>query len=200
MRPILAWLLAALLAGCATKPPSEPHDACEIFREKPDWYEASREAAERWGTPVHVQLAIMHQESTFVHDARPPRGRLLWVIPWRRPSSAYGYAQVLDGTWRWYQEDTGRHGASRDDYADAADFVAWYVHTSHRMLGLSKWNIRAQYLAYHEGQGGYRRGTHRHKGWLVRVADRVSARGSRYHTQLSRCAEALNNRGWWPFW
>jgi hypothetical protein len=32
-------------------------------------------------------MAIIHQESKFDPSARPQRTKLLWVIPWTRPSS-----------------------------------------------------------------------------------------------------------------
>ena len=43
-------------------------------------------------------------------------------------SSAYGYAQALEGTWDDYRKDTGRRGADRDDFADSSDFIGWYMH------------------------------------------------------------------------
>ncbi|WP_353251569.1 transglycosylase SLT domain-containing protein [Salinisphaera sp. PC39] len=196
------WPLAAaaLLSACAaTAPPEETSDICEIFREKDGWYEEAKAAADRWGTPIQVQLAIIHQESSFHGKAKPPRNRLLWVIPWTRSSSAYGYTQALDSTWDWYKRESGNGWASRDDFGDAADFVAWYANVSNRMLGISKWDAYSQYLAYHEGQTGFERGTYAGKTWLKRVANRVQARAERYGGQLRGCREELESGGWWPF-
>ena len=123
-------LSALFVAGCGTTPPTNVEDICEIFEEKPRWYRAALKSEERWGTPIHVQLAIIRQESTFRFNARPPRRKLLGFIPWTRPSDAYGYAQALESTWAWYQRDTGRRGADRDDFGDAIDFVGWYTHQS----------------------------------------------------------------------
>jgi len=195
----LLVLALLVMTGCATSPPRNMSDSCEIFREKDDWYDATKEAYERWGVPPHVQLAIIHQESRFQHDAKPPRKKLLWVIPWVRQSSAYGYAQVKDSTWDWYQEDTGSGWAERDDFDDAADFVGWYCNKSYKMAGISKWDAYNQYLAYHEGHGGFKRGTYRNKPWLMKVARRVDGRAKRYHTQLSRCQDELESWGLWPF-
>ena len=189
-----------LLTACSSGPPQNITNSCEIFEDKGGWYRDAKQAADKWGTPIHVQLAIIYQESKFVNDAKPPRDHILWVIPWGRISSAYGYAQAQDSTWDWYREKTGNHGADRDDFDDAVDFIAWYVHMSQQMLGISKWDTYSQYLAYHEGQGGYRRKTYNSKPWLIKVAKKVSARASSYHTQLARCEDSLDE-GWslWPF-
>ena len=123
--PLLAVvLMLMLLAGCTTDPPQNITNSCDIFVDKGGWYRDAKRAQERWGTPIHVQLAIMYQESKFVGDARPPRDHILWIIPWGRISSAYGYAQAKDSTWEWYKDKTGNRGADRDDFEDAVDFIA----------------------------------------------------------------------------
>jgi hypothetical protein len=120
-------------------------------------------------------MAIIHQESKFRRDARPPKKRVLGFIPWGRASSAYGYAQAKDDTWDWYISKTGNRGADRDDFEDAVDFVGWYCSMTHRTNGVSKWDAYNQYLAYHEGHGGYRRRTYNKKAWLLGVARKVEA-------------------------
>jgi len=188
------------LIGCSQKAPRNLKDGCAIFREKDDWYEYMYDSYKKWGVPVHVQLAIIYQESRFKHDAKTPRGTLLWVIPWFRKSSAYGYAQVKDGTWDWYRKSTGNRWASRDDFEDAVDFIGWYGSVTHRTLGVSKWDAYNQYLAYHEGHGGFKRKTYLKKPWLVKVAQKVKSRASSYRSQLKRCEGDLD-KGWslWPF-
>lgn len=133
-------------------------------------------------------------------DARPDRPWIMGIIPWFRPSSAYGYAQVKDETWDWYRTKTQRYGDDRDDYEDAVNFIGWYSDLSHRTLGISKWDAYKLYLAYHEGQGGYQRKTYLSKPWLVKVAQKVKRRAGRYGGQLKSC-EASLDRGiwWWPF-
>ena len=119
----LTWL--ALATGCAPTRPENVENICSIFEEKGDWYKAAKKSEKRWGTPIHVQMAIIRQESTFNFDARPPRTKLLGFVPWKRPSDAYGYAQALESTWDWYRKDAGRRWADRDDFDDAIDFVGW---------------------------------------------------------------------------
>lgn len=190
--PTIGLLPVLWLAGCATTPPSEPASLCAIFAEKDDWYEASRKAQQRWGVPVSVQMAIMKQESAFVADARPPRRWFLGFIPLSRPSTAYGYSQALDGTWERYQNSTGNAAAKRDDFADAVDFIGWYTHQSQIELGIPPQDAYRQYLAYHEGQGGYQRGSYRQKPWLMQVARAVGATASRYQRQLEGCRPNLD--------
>lgn len=191
-----AWL--ALGAACATTPPANIEDLCAIFEEKGGWYKDARRSEKRWGTPVHVQMAIIRQESSFRFDARPPRTKLLGFIPWKRPSDAYGYAQVLDSTWHWYLDDTGQRFGQRDDFTDAIDFVGWYTNTTQETLGVSKWDPYNQYLAYHEGHGGWKRGSYRNKRWLTQTARQVERRAKEWGAQLKRCEDDLDD-GWWIF-
>ncbi|MEM7708173.1 MAG: transglycosylase SLT domain-containing protein [Pseudomonadota bacterium] len=196
----LLSLPALLLAGgCASRPPADTGSICAIFTEKPRWYRAALKSQKRWGTPVHIQMAIIHQESRFEAKAAPPRRRLLGIIPTTRPSSAYGYAQVKDETWDWYRKDTGQGGADRDSFADAIDFVGWYTDVSRKRVGLSKWDPYGQYLAYHEGHGGYERRSYEAKPWLMDVAQKVDHRAREWGAQLKRCEDGLDKGGWWPF-
>lgn len=184
-----------MLAACSTAPPRNINNACAIFSEYDDWFDDASEASRRWGVPVPVLLAIIRQESSFQSDAQPPRSRILWIIPGPRPSSAYGYSQALDGTWDWYLQATGNHGADRDDFEDAVDFVGWYVNETWRRNGVAKNDAYRQYLAYHEGHGGYARGTYRQKPWLLKVARKVSQQADRYRAQLAQCQSQLADRG-----
>ena len=203
MRPLQIFcvlIVAILVAACSSSPPSRPDDVCAIFDEKPGWYRGAKQAREAWGTPIGVQMAIIHQESRYQSSVRPPRKRLLGLIPTFRPSNAYGYGQAKDETWEWYQTSTGQSGADRDDFADVADFIGWYTALSQRKLGISKWDGRNQYLAYHEGHGGYARKTYLKKKWLINVAARVDRRAKQYNQQLKGCEADLDS-GWslWPF-
>ncbi len=191
-------MASVALSGCSTSPPANVENICAIFDEKGRWYKAAKKSEKRWGTPIHVQLAIIRQESSFQFDARPPRTKLLGFIPWTRPSNAYGYAQALDSTWNWYKKDTGRRFADRDDFDDAIDFVGWYTDKSQKSVGISKWDPYNQYLAYHEGQGGWQRKTYKRKRWLTDTARVVEYRAREWGAQLDRCEADLDD-GWWIF-
>lgn len=190
MNRFLKLAIVALVASCGGgnyEAPRNLDNACAIVAERPAYLRAMKKAERRWGVPVHVQMATIHQESKFIGDARTPHRYVLGVIPVGRQSSAYGYSQALDGTWEEYQQKTGNRRARRDRISDATDFMGWYMHGSYEKLGLSKWDATSQYLAYHEGRGGYARGSYRSKSWLMGVANKVGARAQTYRAQLAAC-------------
>lgn len=190
MNRFLKLAIVALVASCGGgnyKAPRNLDNACAIVTERPAYLRAMKKSERRWGIPVHVQMATIHQESKFIGDARTPHRYLLGVIPIGRQSSAYGYSQALDGTWEEYVEKTGNRRARRDRIDDATDFMGWYMDGSARRLGISKRDATSQYLAYHEGRGGYARGSYRSKGWLMNVAGRVGSRSETYRVQLASC-------------
>lgn len=192
MNKFLKLALVLMVASCgggSSQSPRNLDNACALAREKPQYYSAMKRTEQRWGIPVAVQMATIHQESKFVGDARTPFRFALGVIPLGRQSSAYGYSQALDTTWDEYREDTGRRGAKRNRIQDATDFMGWYMDGSTKRLGISKGDARNQYLAYHEGRSGFANGSHNSKGWLLGVADRVAARAQLYQAQLRGCGK-----------
>ncbi|WKE66466.1 hypothetical protein PVT67_04240 [Gallaecimonas kandeliae] len=198
MMRILFLLPALWLAGCATAPPKDPDNLCAIFKEKDDWYQAALDVQKKWGVPVQVPFAILYQESSFHHDALPPRDYLLGFIPWGRVSSAYGYAQAKDDTWEDYMRETDNWGADRDDFDDALDFMGWYIAKTHKLNGVSKWDAYGLYLNYHEGWGGYRQKSYERKPWLKQVAKKVQSRAWAFSKQYKGCKDDLD-KGFWDW-
>ena len=183
-------LLVILLAGCSFVdfgPPSDLNDACSITRERPKWHIHMRNVERSYGLPVSVQMAVLWQESKFEQRAKTPRTYFLKVIPTGRQSSAYGYAQVIDGTWDWYKQKTGRSGASRSNFRDSVEFIGWYTDITTEKYGISKSDARNQYLAYHEGHTGFGNRSYLKKSWLVNVADKVAGQAKLYERQLRGC-------------
>ena len=195
MKKILPLVIIIALSACTSKaPPKNTTDVCKIFKEKYSWYKAAKKTEKRWKIPVSVSMAIIKQESSFIADARPQRTKLLGFIPWKRVTSARGYAQAVDGTWEMYLKDRGGWFVARNDFEDAVDFIGWYNYKTHKQLNISMTNARALYLAYHEGRGGYKRGSYRTKPWLLSVADKVQRNANRYDAQYQGCKKKLGKR------
>lgn len=190
-RFLRAALLLLLLASCGGgrqyAAPRQLDDACAIIRERPQYLRAMKATERRWGVPVAVQMAVIHQESKFVGNARTPHRFALGIIPMGRQSTAYGYSQALNGTWEEYQKTEGGRRARRDRIDDAADFMGWYFAESNRSLGIPMDDAEGQYLAYHEGRTGFVNQSYLGKPWLVEVAAKVGARAEMYEGQLAYC-------------
>lgn len=191
--PWRLWTILGLvlfLSGCATFAPNPPQDQsniCEIFREQPSWYDYARDSQEKWGTPIATQMSFIQQESSFRSHVRPDRKRYLGFIPGPRPSSARGYAQAQDPVWGEYRDQAGSTFARRTHMKHATDFIGWYNSRTRAQTGISLNNTEHLYYAYHEGAGGYQRGTYRNKSHVLRAGSQVAARANRYQTQLNSC-------------
>jgi len=193
---LLAALAIALVGCSSTAPPRNQENLCSIFQEKKGWHKDALAMEKRWNVPVHVPMAMMYQESSFRHDARPPKKYLMGIIPWGRVSSAYGYSQALDGTWGEYKKATGHTFASRDDFGDAIDFMGWYIRRTNKINRVPVTDANAVYLNYHEGWTGYKRRSYTKKKWLVQVARKVGNRSNTYRAQYQGCKGRLD-RGFW---
>lgn len=187
LRAMIIVLLVASCGGGQTSAPRNLDNACAILKERPQYLKAFRKVERKWGVPMHVMMATIHQESKFVADARTPFKYTLGVIPMGRQSSAYGYSQALDGTWDEYRAAQNRRSARRNRINDATDFMGWYMNQTRDRNGVALSDARNQYLAYHEGHTGFARGSYNRKAWLVGVAAKVDARSLMYRDQIGAC-------------
>jgi len=188
-----------LIAGCAGPPPRHQENICAVFDQYPDWYDYAKDAETKWGTPIHILMAFVQRESSYRHNAKPPY-EWLWFIPLRRKSSAKGYAQIQDPAWKDYTDETGGLFMSRNDIEDTLDFIGWYNNRSNKRLGISKWDPKRLYLAYHEGYGGYQRGSYHKKPEVVRMANEVNLLARNYGKQLRRCEHRFKCDKWYQIW
>lgn len=197
--PVVLLFSLILMSGCSSlafvdvAPPKSLNNACNILNEKPSWVGSLGDVHSKYGVPDYVILAMMYQESKFVHDARPIATGKSGLFGSPYASSAYGYSQALDMTWGHYLKSAQVYGASRENFADSAMFMGWYVDWSSRELGLKKTDVRSQYLAYHEGLGGFKAKSFEKKPWLKQVASKVSIRASHYRAQLKKCDKGQLN-------
>ncbi|UOM33544.1 transglycosylase SLT domain-containing protein [Acuticoccus sp. I52.16.1] len=187
--PLVLGLLA--LAGCGSTPPSSINDVCSVFAQRDgffdDWYDDAKRAERKYGIPVHVLMATMRVESGFDGDARPPRRKFLGIVPGKRPSSAFGYSQALDGTWSQYRRETGRTMARRTDFGDSVDFVGWYYSKTVQQYGISRDDAYSLYLSYRSGWAGYGRGAWRNQSGAQATATKAANIANTYAFQLRNC-------------
>ena len=100
-------ILFFILFNACSSIPSNTANSCLIFDERYLWYKHTKKVEQKWGTPIYIQLAIIKMESDFDWLAKPARQKIFKVIPYKRPSSSFGYSQAVKGTWEQYKKETG---------------------------------------------------------------------------------------------
>ena len=129
----LLILFFILFTGCSSIP-SNTANSCSIFNERYLWYKHTKKVEQKWGTPIYIQLAIIKMESDFDWLAKPARQKIFKVIPYKRPSSSFGYSQAVKGTWEQYKKETGNKLATRLRFKDSVDFIGWYTNKTESIL------------------------------------------------------------------
>ena len=170
--------------------PKNTSDSCSIFNERYLWYKHTKKVEKKWGTPIYIQLAIIKMESDFDWLAKPPRKKIFKIVPFKRPSSSFGYSQAVKGTWEQYKKETGNKLASRARFKDSVDFIGWYTNKTESILKISKKDAFKQYLAYHEGWGNFKH--YRKNKKVISLAKKVEKQSHIYKKQLSKCKNSLN--------
>ena len=176
-------LTLALLTGCSSIP-NNTANSCSIFNERYLWYKHTKKVEEKWGTPIYIQLAIIKMESDFDWLAKPARQKIFKVIPYKRPSSSFGYSQAVKGTWEQYKKETGNKLATRVRFKDSVDFIGWYTNKTKSILKIPLNDSFRQYLAYHEGWGGYK--NYKKKQKVILLAKKVENYSNKYKKQLNK--------------
>ena len=178
-----------LISACSSIP-QNTSNSCSIFNERYLWYKHVKNTEKKWGTPIYIQLAIIKMESNFDWLAKPPRQKLFKIIPFKRPSSSFGYSQAVNGTWEQYKKETGNKLATRARFKDSVDFIGWYSHKTESILNISKKDAFRQYIAYHEGWGAYKNYKNNQK--VIGLAKKVKNQSEKYKFQLKKCQKRLN--------
>ena len=184
------WLILFLFLINCSSIPKNTADGCSIFSERYLWYKYAKKAEKKWGTPIYLQLAIIKMESDFDWLAKPSRQKIFKVIPFKRPSSSFGYSQAVKGTWKQYKNETGNKLASRTSFKDSVDFIGWYTNKTESILKISKKDVFRQYLAYHEGWGAYK--NYKNNKKVIDLANKVKKQSNIYKKHLSNCRSSLN--------
>ena len=189
---ILSSIVFTLFISACSSIPKNTSDSCLIFSERYLWYKHAKKTEEKWGTPIYIQLAFIKMESDFDWLARPKRLKLFKVIPYRRPSSSFGYSQAVKGTWEQYKKETNNRLATRTRFKDSVDFIGWYTNKTEKILKISKKDAFKQYIAYHEGWGNYKYYKNNQK--VIQLAKKVKNYSDKYKKQLSNCSKSLTTR------
>ena len=188
----LLYLILFFLVSACSSIPKNTADGCSIFSERYLWYKHAKKTERKWGTPIYIQLAIIKMESDFDWLAKPERKKIFKVIPYKRPSSSFGYSQAVKGTWKQYKQETNNPLATRVRFKDSVDFIGWYTNKSEKILKISKKDAFRQYIAYHEGWGNYK--NYKNNKKIISLAKRVQSQSNKYKSQLGKCAGHLNRK------
>ncbi len=188
----LFFLFLFFLISACSSIPKNTADGCSIFSERYLWYKYAKKTEIKWGTPIYIQLAIIKMESDFDWLAKPERTKIFKVIPYKRPSSSFGYSQAVKGTWKQYKIETGNKFATRTRFKDSVDFIGWYTNKTEKILKISKKDAFRQYVAYHEGWGNYKNYKNNQK--IIILAKKVEKQSKKYRLQLKKCEKRLNKK------
>ena len=185
----IVFIFFFLVSACSSIP-KNTRNSCDIFEERYLWYKHAKSSYETWGAPIHIQLAVIKKESDFNWLAKPPREKLFNLIPFKRPSSSFGYSQAVDATWEQYKTETGNKLALRARFKDSVDFIGWYINKTTKILKIPKTDAYRQYLAYYKGWGDYK--NYKKDKKAIIYATSVKDLANNYRKQLTLCQKNLN--------
>jgi len=175
---ILGLMVGTMVSVQPAHSASNIENACKMMQERSGWYRSAVAASQKWQVPIPPLLAIIRQESRFNATAAA------------RGSSAYGFAQALDGTWNRYRHAAKAHNAIRTSFADSVNFIAWYMTETRKRPGLPAEDMAGHYLAYREGIAGFRSTRWAEKPRLISIAQKVAQTAWTYEQQLQNCVLA----------
>ena len=190
---LIYFIIFLFLASCSSVP-KYPQNACKIFGEKYLWYKHAKKSFETYGAPVHIILAFVNKESSFNRWAKPKRTRLFKVIPYKRPSSSFGYSQAVKKTWELYKTETNKPLALRTRFKDSVMFIGWYMKKTEKINKIPLTDAYRQYLNYYLGWGNYKNKTYKTDKKAIILAKNVKKQSNIYKGQLRECQKSLDRK------
>ena len=181
------------LSACSSVP-KYPQNACKIFSENYLWYKSAKKSSDTYGAPIYIILAFVNKESGFNRWAKPKRQKLFKVVPYKRPSSSFGYSQAVKKTWELYKTETNNPLALRTRFKDSVMFIGWYMKKTSKINKVSITDPYRQYLNYYLGWGAYAKKTYKTDKKAILFAKKVEQQSKIYKSQLRECQESLNKR------
>ncbi len=188
---ILVFLF--FLTSCSSVP-KYPQNACKIFGERYLWYKHVKKSSEMYGAPMHIILAFVNKESGFNRWAKPKRQRLFKVIPYKRPSSSFGYSQAVKKTWELYKTQTNNPLALRTRFKDSVMFIGWDINKTNKINKIPLNDSYRQYLNYYLGWGDYSKKVYKTDKKAIIFAKSVQKQSKIYKSQLRECQKNLNKK------
>ena len=181
------------LVSCSSVP-KYPANACKIFGEKYLWYKHAKKSSEAYNVPIHIILAFINKESGFNRWAKPKRTKLFKIVPYKRPSSSFGYSQAVKKTWELYKTETNNSLALRTRFKDSVMFIGWYINKTHKMNKIPLNDSYRQYLNYYLGWGNYANKTYQSDKKAIIFAKSVQKQSNIYKNQLKECQKSLDRK------
>ena len=156
------------------------------------WFKSIKKSSETYGAPIHIILAFVNKESGFNRWAKPKRTKIFKVIPYKRPSSSFGYSQAVKKTWELYKTETSNPLALRSRFADSVMFIGWYMKKTNKINKIPLNDSYRQYLNYYLGWGSYSKKVYKTDKKAVLYAKNVQKLSKVYKSQLRECQKSLN--------
>jgi len=188
---LIYFTIFLFLVSC-TSVPKYPSNACKIFGEKYFWYKHAKKSSEIYGAPIHIILAFVNKESGFNRWAKPKRKKLFKIIPYKRPSSSFGYSQAVNKTWELYKTETNNPLALRTRFKDSVMFIGWYIKKTNKINRIPLDDAYRQYLNYYLGWGNYVKKTYKTDKKSIIYAKSVQKKSKIYRNQLKECQKILD--------
>ena len=192
-RNLIYFIIFFFIASCSSVP-KNPSNACKLFGERYFWYKHAKKSSEKYGAPIHVILAFVNKESGFNRWAKPKRTKLFKIVPYKRPSSSFGYSQAVKKTWELYKTETGSTLALRTRFKDSVMFIGWYMNKTNKINKIPLSDSYRQYLNYYLGWGNYAKKVYKTDKKAIIFAKSVEKQSKIYKNQLKECQKSLDRK------
>ena len=192
-RNLIYLVVFFFIASCSSVP-KNTSNACKLFGERYLWYKHVKKSSEMYGAPVHIILAFVNKESGFNRWAKPKRTKLFKIIPYKRPSSSFGYSQAVKKTWELYKTETDNPLALRTRFKDSVYFISWYISKTNKINKIPLNDSYRQYLNYYLGWGNYAKKTYKTDKKAIIFAKSVKKQSNIYKNQLKQCQKNLDKK------
>jgi len=190
---LIYFIIFFFLTSCSSVP-KYPQNACKIFGENYLWYKSAKKSSDTYGVPIHIILAFVNKESGFNRWAKPKRTKLFKIVPYKRPSSSFGYSQAVKKTWEMYKTESNNPLALRTRFKDSVMFIGWYINKTNKINKIPLNDSYRQYLNYYLGWGNYTKKAYKMDKRAILFAKNVKKQSSIYKSQLRECKKTLDRK------